>query len=184
MTSQASSLSTLPTLSPGGLAVVVLLGMVAAIGGALAFEHLGGYAPCALCLEQRTPYYLGIPFLAAGLLGHGLRGPACLLQGGLAIAGLSMVATAALGSYHAGVEWGWWAGPASCGAGLEATSSDAGSLFADLAVSKPPSCTEAAGRFLGLSFAGWNVVAAVMIAGLAGRALSLINPRAARGPQV
>ena len=38
---------------------------LAVVLGALAFEHLGGYAPCPLCLEQRWPYYLGVP-LAAG----------------------------------------------------------------------------------------------------------------------
>ena len=32
----------------GGL---VLLGAVLVIAGALAFEHLGGLAPCPLCLE-------------------------------------------------------------------------------------------------------------------------------------
>ena len=43
-----------------------MLGLSAAtILGALAFEHFGGYQPCALCLMQRTPYYLGVPLAAA-----------------------------------------------------------------------------------------------------------------------
>lgn len=152
------------------LGLLVLAGMVGAIGGALAFEHVGGYVPCALCLEQRTPYYLGIPFLVIGLIGHGASAPACLLRGGLAIAFVSLLATAALGFYHAGVEWAWWEGPASCGAGITGTASDAGSLLDELSTSKPPSCADAAGRFLGLSFAGWNVVAATALAIIAGKA--------------
>ncbi|WP_375198209.1 disulfide bond formation protein B, partial [Sphingobium sp.] len=35
---------------------------------------------------------------------------------------------------------------------------------------RPPSCTEAAGRFLGLSFAGWNVIASLALALVAFRA--------------
>ena len=41
--------------------LLATLGMAATVGGALAFEHIGGYIPCALCLMQRTPYYWGIP---------------------------------------------------------------------------------------------------------------------------
>ena len=40
---------------------LVTLGMAATVGTALAFEHLGAYIPCALCLMQRDPYYYGIP---------------------------------------------------------------------------------------------------------------------------
>ena len=34
----------------------------------------------------------------------------------------------------------------------------------------PPSCDEAAGRFLGLSFAGWNVLASAALAAIGYRA--------------
>lgn len=146
---------------------MVALGMTAIIGSALAFEHLGGYAPCALCLEQRTPYYLGIPLVAlAGIAGL-LSGPAFLLRCGLLIAISCLLATAAIGAYHSGVEWGWWPGPETCVAGLTGGAADAGSLLDSLATAKPPMCDEAAGRFLGLSFAGWNVLAALALAAFA-----------------
>ena len=35
------------------IALVVAPGMVAIIASVLAFQHIGGYIPCALCLEQR-----------------------------------------------------------------------------------------------------------------------------------
>ena len=44
-------------------ALLVALAMAAIVGTALAFEHIGGYLPCKLCLEQRTPYYLGVPVM-------------------------------------------------------------------------------------------------------------------------
>ena len=49
-------------------AAFVLAGMIITIGSALAFEHIGGFAPCALCLEQRVPYYWGMPIVALGLI--------------------------------------------------------------------------------------------------------------------
>ena len=39
-----------PAMSASAL---VLVGAAATILAALAFEHLGGYAPCPLCLEER-----------------------------------------------------------------------------------------------------------------------------------
>ena len=155
--------------------VVVLAGMIVVVGSALGFEHLGGYAPCALCLEQRNPYYWGIPLLAIGVLSSigGFRWPGYVIRGLLLIGFFCMLATAALGVYHSGVEWGYFDAPLSCGAGLSATSSDAGNLLDSLATAKPPSCADAAGRFLGLSFAGWNVLAAA--------ALALIALRSALG---
>lgn len=150
--------------------LLATVGMIMVIGSALAFEHIGGYAPCALCLEQRNPYYWGIPIMLVGCLSALMKWPACLTRGALLIGFLCLVATALMGAYHAGVEWGFWAGPASCTAGITAGASNAGSLLNDLATAKPPSCVDAAGRFLGISFAGWNVIAASVLAVLAYKA--------------
>ena len=146
-------------LAPG--AALLGLAVAGVVGGALAFEHIGGYIPCALCLEQREPYYVAAPMLlaAAALAALGRGGIARVL---IALGGVAMAYAAYLGIFHAGVEWGWWPGPTDCGAaaGLVDTS---GGLLGSLDA-RPPSCNEAAGRFLGLSFAGWQVVAAVPLA--------------------
>ena len=141
-------------------ALLVAGAMALVVGGALAFEHLGGYIPCALCLQQRIPYYAGVPvaLLAAGAAWLGRRGLAMMLL--LAVVVL-MAYGAYLGAFHSGVEWGWWPGPADCGT----TAAGAGSLATDdllgaLDSVRPPSCDEAAGRFAGLSFAGWQTIAA------------------------
>jgi len=34
-------------------AALLAVGMAAVVGSALGFEHIGGYIPCKLCLEQR-----------------------------------------------------------------------------------------------------------------------------------
>jgi disulfide bond formation protein DsbB len=148
------------------MALFLTVAMTAIIAAVWAFEY-SGYAPCQLCLEQRKPYYIAIPILATIWLVTvaGLRGP--WLRGALAITALCLLATAAIAAYHAGVEWGWFEAPETCGAGITGEASDASSLLESLSSSVPPKCDDAAGRFLGLSFAGWNVVASLPLAWLA-----------------
>lgn len=152
-------------------AALLLVGMAATVGTALGFQHIGGYIPCKLCLEQRLPYYIGIPVMALGLLAGALKAPAVVTRGLLLAGGLLMTWGLAMGVYHSGVEWGWWQGPSDCGAVVapSATGGSGGVLDAIDAVI-PPSCDQAAGRFLGLSFAGWNVVASLLLAAIAFRA--------------
>ena len=157
------------TREQASVLTLVLVAMALIIGSVWLFEWWG-YAPCQLCLEQRKPYYWAMPIVALAIPAAFAGWPQCVARGALAIATLALVATALIGAYHAGVEWGWFAAPASCGAGISGAGSDAGSLLADLAGSVPPKCDEAAGRFLGLSFAGWNVIVASALAVFAGRA--------------
>ena len=157
---------------PFPLALLVFAGMALTLGGAWAFQ-LAGYVPCELCLQQREGYYLGLPLAALGAAGLAFGWPACAWRGLLAATALCLLSTLALGTYHAGAEWAFWPGPVSCGAAANALPASADNLLNSLASTRPPSCTEAAGRFLGLSFAGWNVVAASVMALLAFRAATL-----------
>src|SRR3954471_16604748 len=61
------------------LALFMLAIAAATILGALGFEHIGGYHPGALCLMQRTPYYVGIPLAAATALAVWARAPRLLI---------------------------------------------------------------------------------------------------------
>jgi disulfide bond formation protein DsbB len=132
---------------------VILAGAAATIGGALIFEHGFGYVPCALCLLQRKPYYVGIVLaLVTAML------PGTLQRIGLALLAALFLVSAGLGIYHSGVEWGVWLGPADCGGGSGAASANVNDLMKTLSNIKVVSCTEAAWRFLGLSLAGWNVL--------------------------
>ncbi|MCX5494370.1 disulfide bond formation protein B [Kaistia dalseonensis] len=145
-------------------AVLAFLLALAAILGAWSFQIFGGYAPCKLCLEQRVPYYVGLPILLIGLvlLRRGAQLPARAL---LVVAGLIFVVGLGLGIYHAGVEWHFWLGPADCGGGV-ATTGNAGDLLSQIGKTKVVSCTDAALRVLGLSFAGWNALVSAIVAAL------------------
>ena len=148
-----------------GLLVAVL--MAATIGVALGFQHIGGYIPCKLCLEQRTPYYVGAPLMLAGFVLYAVSAPAYLTRACFAIGAILMAYGVLLGGFHAGVEWEFWEGPADCAVTVAAPTG--GNLLDAIDKIKPPSCTEAALRVLGLSFAGWNVIASLGLAVLAGK---------------
>lgn len=147
--------------------LLVLGGMCAVILSALAFEHIGGYQPCKLCLQQREPWYLGIPVAALAVLAFLLRAPAFLTRGLLLLCGVILVYSIVLGVHHSGVEWGFWEGPGDCGAVEGGISNDTGNFLQQLEQSVPPSCTEASLRVLGLSFAGWNAIASLALAAIA-----------------
>jgi len=154
-------------------ALFLALAMAFVVGSALAFEHIGGYIPCALCLTQRIPYYIGAPLMLVAAIVSLAGGPSWAVRGLLAAGGVLMLYGLVLGVYHSGVEWHWWQGPASCATSADAVTTDAGSLLGDLSSKKPPSCDAAALRVLGLSFAGWNVLASAALAAIALRAAML-----------
>jgi disulfide bond formation protein DsbB len=150
------------------MGLIVALLMAATVGIALGFQYIGGYIPCKLCLEQRTPYYVGAPLMLAGFVFWSISAPAYLSRACFAIGAILMAYGVFLGGFHAGVEWAFWEGPADCAVTVAAPTG--GNLLDAIDSIKPPSCTEAALRVLGLSFAGWNVIASAALAWLAGKA--------------
>lgn len=142
----------------------------AAILGALAFEYIGGYAPCPLCLEQRYAYYAAIPLLFLGMaLAAEMPRLAALV---FLVVGLAFLGNAGLGVYHAGAEWKFWPGPDTC-TGSQALPMSATDLLAAAESAVVIRCDEAALRIAGLSLAGWNAIASLLTALLVLRAAYL-----------
>ena|SRR6478735_949006 len=160
---QTSSLSR-PSLV---YSIVVALGMAVVVGSALGFQYIGGYIPCELCLLQRQPYYYGIPVALIGAILALTSLPPWISRAFLLAAGILMLVGGGIGVYHAGVEWHFWEGPTACSTTASSMTSNAGDLLAQLDTIKGPSCTEAALRVLGLSMAGWNVIASIILAAIA-----------------
>ena len=151
----------LPTTWPA----LALAASAAMLGTAHAFERIGGYAPCLLCLKQREVYWVAGGLALAGLLvlrlapDRRLRPWFALGLGGIFLFG------AGLAAYHAGAEWKWWPGPGACaGAGGSVSGLDMSGLLDGTLKVKPPACDEAAWRLLGLSMAGWNVLVSLGLA--------------------
>ncbi|WP_139412406.1 disulfide bond formation protein B [Bartonella mastomydis] len=136
----------------------------ATVGLALCFEYLGGYLPCDLCLIERFPYYGAIPFLLLAGFGAWFFRMSSWIQLLFLCVFVLMSISLVLAIYHAGVEYGFWEAPLSCGLNAVRKTSDINQLLNQLNNIHPPSCAEAPTRFLFLSFAGWNVVASLLFA--------------------
>lgn len=143
---------------------IAMLGSGLLLGGAFAFQYVGGLIPCVLCIYQRWPH--GVAVLI-GLLALRSRGAGLPLLGMLAAA-----ATAGIGFYHAGVELGWFAGLATCTVDTLQGVSVGDLLNTDVVVGKPVRCDAVPWALLGVSMAGWNAILSSLLAvvwGLAAR---------------
>ncbi len=143
------------------------------LAGAHAFEYFGGLAPCALCLTQRTAHWVVVGIASAGIVV--IRRSSDIGPLILAALALAFLASTGIAGYHAGVEYGWWAGPASCTRGLR-DSGTAQDLLA--ALQKPaemPACDKIPWTLLGISMAGYNALISFDMTLLC--AFALVSPR-------
>lgn len=159
-------------LSPRLAATIAFVVTLAAIAGAWGSQIFGGLVPCELCLEQRLPYYFGLPLLAV-LLVFWDRLPRLAWYGLLAAVMALFAWGLYLGIYHAGVEWRFWPGPTACtGTGLDVSFEDLSNINATRIVP----CDAVQFRFLGISLAGYNAL--VMLG-----AIALLGWAAVKGRQ-
>jgi disulfide bond formation protein DsbB len=158
--------SRLPELTIENAAYTIAAVSFAALAGAWIIEFLG-YKPCPLCLEERIPYYAAVPGgLAAAYL---MRQAPKLAAAILAAVSAALLYNAGIGVYHAGAEWHFWPGPATCtGDAIKATSSLAKRLQQNTDIVR---CDEAALRIFGLSLAGYSALISAALAALGGAAL-------------
>ncbi|HEY4199050.1 MAG TPA: disulfide bond formation protein B [Devosiaceae bacterium] len=134
----------------------------AGIAGAWFSQLVMGLVPCELCLEQRIAYYWGVPLLALILILWN-RLPLAVWYIAVAIAAAIFLWSTYMGGYHAGVEWGFWPGPTACtGTGVEMNFNDLNNIDAARVVP----CDAVQFRFLGISLAGYNALASIVVVAL------------------
>src|SRR5436305_15047939 len=95
--------------------VVALASSAAMLAVAHAFETFGHMAPCSLCLKQREVYWAAMALAAVGLALSLARSRLTAVF--CAVLALLFAYGAGLAVYHAGAEWKFWPGPASCSGG-------------------------------------------------------------------
>lgn len=144
------------TLSRRALILLATLGSAGMLAGAFAFQHLGGLAPCPMCLWQRWPHAAAVVIGAVALIA--LRGVVWPLLGALAA-----LATAGIGLYHTGVERRWWEGPDTCTSG-PIGGMEPGALLDQIMAAPVVRCDEVAWEMFGLSMASWNAVLSLALA--------------------
>ncbi|WP_227267920.1 disulfide bond formation protein B [Roseobacter weihaiensis] len=136
--------------------LIAFMGSGLLLAGAYAFQHLGGMAPCQMCIWQRYPHGIAV---AVGALALTVRQKGLLVIGALAAA-----TTSGIGFYHMGVEQGWWQGPSSCSAGaIDGISAEA--LLDQILAAPLVRCDEIPWQMFGLSMAGWNAVISLALVG-------------------
>lgn len=147
----------LPTSSQAAL--LVMISAIATLAGAWFIELVLGIKPCHLCLQQRIPYYAGIPVMVIATLlltRDNLRiGARKWGRALLALAALIFLASSGLGIYHAGIEYMLWPGPTDC-TGDIAQTVPLQDFLKQLETVKVIRCDEVPIRILGLSLAAWN----------------------------
>ena len=157
------SLSRQPAAAAALAVFVVGLGTLA---GAWFFEYVLKYQPCPLCLEERIPYHVIIPLSLLVAIAALVGAPRKLIMVGFNVV---------LSTYHAGIEWRWWAGPPDC-TGPATDFKSGGGLLSQLQTIHVPRCDEAAWRFLGISLAGYNALISLALILLAGYGLLAREP--------
>ena len=139
-----------------------LIASAVMLGIAHGFETFGHLAPCELCLVQRQAYWAAMGIAAVGVVLDftpvKARALICLLLAGAFLWGGGYAV------YHAGAEWKFWPGPSTCSGGsVHVNAADLARLLQGVA-RRVPHCDEAPWVFAGLSMAGWNVIASLILA--------------------
>ncbi len=153
---------------------VALIASLLVLAIAHAFETFGHLAPCELCLKERRVYWLAAALAAigAGLSLTPLK-PGRWVS---AVLALVFLGSAALAAFHAGVEWKFWPGPASCtGAHIRVSTADLARLLKGGPIGIP-ACDKPAWVFMGLSMAGWNALISLGLAGVSALAALASQP--------
>ncbi len=116
--------------------------------GALGSQYIGGLYPCEMCYWQRWPHDVAI-VLALFAFGTRVDKAAHLL---VALAGLAIMVSGAIGVFHAGVEYGWWQGITTC------STTAAGVSLEDIMRAPVIRCDVPQWTLLGVSLAGFNAM--------------------------
>lgn len=137
---------------------ILLLGPAGLLGGALAFEYIGGLVPCEMCLWQR--WALAVALVLA-LLGWATGHARALL----ALAALAIFCGGGIAIFHVGVEQHWWQGITKCAASL--SSGSATDIMEQILAQPLVRCDAIPWSLFGISMAGWNAMVSILIGGTA-----------------
>ena len=132
---------TMPMAQRLALGVPLLL-----LGGAYIGEYVFDLYPCEMCWWQRYPHFAALGFAILSLF----AAPKRLW---VALAGLAILVSGAIGAFHAGVEYGWWEGITGCAMTAQA---EGGDLLESIMNAPIIRCDQPQWTLLGVSLAGFN----------------------------
>ena len=149
----------------------VLAASSVVLGAALLSQYWGGLPPCELCLLQRWPWAVAITISIVALFaGHRPSLPWVALV-------LALVFATSIGFafYHVGVEQRWFAGPSAC-APTAAGATTLEDMRRQILGAAPVRCDEVQWSLFGVSLAGLNLVASLVMAAICAAVLWCSRP--------
>ena len=148
------------TIDEKSAPAAILAASALILGTALGSQYLGGLAPCELCIVQRWPYAAAIGLSLVALTA--VRRPAARSVV-IGLCGAAFAVGGAVAFYHLGVEEGWFQGPAGCSASaIDATTIEG--LKRQLLATPVIRCDEVQWSLMGVSLAGFNLIASAALA--------------------
>ena len=145
-------------MSVYGRILLACAGSLALLLGAFGFQYLGGLAPCPMCIWQRWPHAVAFLIgIAAMTVLWKFRRPLS------ALGFMTMLTSAGLGIFHAGVEQQWWEGPTTC-VGTDPGSMNSEDLLNALMEAPMVRCDEIVWDLWGITMAGWNALISLGLA--------------------
>jgi disulfide bond formation protein DsbB len=148
------------------LSIRVFAGFVLAVsaivlGTALSSQYWGGLAPCELCILQRWPWAVAITIsIVALFVGQRRSLPWVAL-----VLGLVFVVSIGFAFYHLGVEQHWFAGPSACTPST-APATTIEEMRRQILTAQIVRCDEVQWSLYGVSLAGWNLLASLVMASI------------------
>ena len=152
------------TPSHRGLQLARLLALgtpLALLAGAYLSQYGFGLFPCEMCWWQRYALFAALVPAIAAFFVRG-RVP-------IALAALAIAVSAAIGGFHAGVEYHWWEGLTAC----TTTVTEGGNALDAIMNAPLVRCDHPAWTLFGVSLAGWNF----LFSGAAALAIALLITR-------
>ena len=148
------------SLTTRAFAGFVLIASAIVLGTALLSQYWGGLAPCELCLLQRWPWAAAI-VISFVVLMVGERAPLSWVASLLAIV---FAVSVVFAFYHVGVEQHWFAGPTACTAATNGAMT-LEQMKQQILGTAPVLCDRPAWTLFGMSLAGWNLLASLVMLG-------------------
>ena len=146
--------------------ILALLTPLALLGGAYVSQYGFGLYPCEMCWWQRYAHFAALPLAA---LAYVMPRQSKVL---VALAALAIAASAAIGLFHAGVEYHWWQGFTEC-TSYAAKGGDPLDAIMNAPLFR---CDAAQWTLLGISLAGFNF----LFSGLSAVAIFVLLARKTR----
>ena len=139
---------------------IVLVASGAVLGTALLSQFWGGLAPCELCLLQRWPWDAAVVIAIIVLFAGGRVG----LSWVALIFAIVFAVSIAFAFYHVGVEQHWFAGPTACTSNSAGGTTTVEELKRQILGQQVVMCDRPAWTFHGMSLAGLNLLASLVMA--------------------